>query len=139
MAATARIGVAVRNSKVKGIDAKEAEASLRGRKRAGGDVPRGRRASKSRNAQGRTGGRNTGRRTSRAEMGSRRGVRATATRLRRRSGGHKGDQSTGLVRTLNRPNSRTLREDKAGVARKRNPRKRRGPGARARAARSGAR
>jgi hypothetical protein len=71
-----------------------ADAVLEVRKRTDGGGSRGRRASRSRNALGRTGPRNTGRRTSAAEAGSRKGLVATANRLKKRSAGARAGQRT---------------------------------------------
>ena len=69
-------------------EAESADAALVMRKRTDGGGFRGRRAAKKRNAIGRVGGpRNTGRRTSASEAGSRRGLKATVNRLRKRAGG----------------------------------------------------
>lgn len=82
-----------------------ADAELRARKRTDGGGSRGRRASKSRNAMGRTGPRNTGRRTSAAEAGSRKGLVATRNRMKKRSGGPAGTRAT--TRRPARPGTRT--------------------------------
>jgi hypothetical protein len=64
----------------------EGDAALKSRRRTDAGA-RGTRASKSRNAAGRTGPRNTGRRTSGTEAGSRKGLAATVNRLKERAGG----------------------------------------------------
>ena len=83
-----------RDDAARTLEGEIADAELRIRKRTDGGGSRGRRASKSRNAMGRTGPRNTGRRTSAAEAGSRKGLVATRNRMKKRSGGVKARRQT---------------------------------------------
>jgi hypothetical protein len=83
-----------RDDAARTLEGEIADAKLRTRKRTDGGGSRGRRASKSRNALGRTGPRNTGRRTSASEAGSRKGLVATRNRMKKRSGGPKARRPT---------------------------------------------
>jgi hypothetical protein len=93
-------------------EAERADAELVMRKRTDGSGFRGSRASKSRNAIGRTGPRNTGRRTSAAEAGTRKGLQATINRLKKRS--TRGTTATGTRATTRRPAAPGTRTGNSG-------------------------
>ncbi len=99
-------------------EAESADAALVMRKRTDGGGFRGRRAAKKRNAIGRVGGpRNSGRRTSASEAGSRRGLKATVNRLRKRAGGGGVQATPGTGgRTGNRGANRTTARTARGTA-----------------------